>query len=77
MNEIETGDWYNISLKHPYYLDDKDYQDYVLFNMFRYCSVIDITLMNSPYHEISVKFDSGVLKKIFWILGLYKTLVHL
>jgi hypothetical protein len=50
--------WYNINLKKPHYLGDRDYQDYVLFNLFQYVDKIDVTLMDSPYHSISALFES-------------------
>jgi HKD family nuclease len=48
--------WYDINLKQP--LGDRDYQNYVLFNLFQYVDMVDVTLMNSPYHSISALFES-------------------
>lgn len=50
-------DWYEVNLKHPHFLVDRDYQDFVLFRLFKYVDVIDISLMDS-YHSISAPFDS-------------------
>jgi hypothetical protein len=50
--------WFKINLKQPYFLADKDYQDYILFNIFRYVDVIDISFMDPPYHSVLALFDS-------------------
>lgn len=50
--------WYTINLKQPAFLSDPDYQDYVLFNLFRYVESVDVSLINPPYQSISALFDS-------------------
>lgn len=59
MNEYERSNhWYCINLKQPYFLADKDYQNYVLFKLFQHVKVVDVSLMEHPYHSISALFES-------------------
>lgn len=57
-NKEYKGIWYDISLKQPGFLADKDYQNYVLFKMFQYVNVVDVSLMEPPYHHVEALFDS-------------------
>jgi hypothetical protein len=50
--------FYFVELKHKYYLSDRDYQDFVLFNLYRYTDTIDISFMGNGYYGISADFES-------------------
>lgn len=66
MNEYEKSNhWYDINLKQPYFLADKDYQNYVLFKLFQHVKVVDVSLIETPYHRVSALFESKEHAELF------------
>ena len=57
--------FYNVNLKHNHFLADKDYQDFVLFNLFRYTDTVDVSSMSFPYCTIEAWFDSRQIAERF------------
>jgi hypothetical protein len=53
--------WYKISLLFPF-IQDPDYEDFVLLCLFKYTNLIDISLKD--YHELSVDVSQDTIEAI-------------
>jgi hypothetical protein len=49
---------YNIKVKSPFLLADKDYRDTILLRLYKYSKNIDISNIYHPYYQLCAVFNS-------------------
>lgn len=52
------AEWFNINVKNPCLMCDKDYRDSVLLRLSKYSKTVDVSSIIHPYYQLSAVFDS-------------------